>query len=258
MLLNFFIAIISHPFLLILFSLIIFITTGFWVVSKKKDAKFTIPFIILVALAVGNAFLQGRLAHFLIYKYGETGTAVITEIEQLDINTRYGGEQRYFVLLKTDDGEILETQFESWDRNFYPKSSSGWYVYPLPGQEFSVKYMPKNLKLFVILTELNSDYSKAINCSKLQRNWGDLQNKIEFDPENVAYKKTYASSLKNYVESDCEENDFLLEYYEDELFELETGIEALPEQNKEQFESTMPPETQELFEELAEDFAPYL
>jgi len=263
MLLNFAFFITSFrflPFIFLLFvffmimSVILLLITRLF--KKKKlylSVVFPLFFLLIIALILLNLS-----KHQLTYNYGENGTAVVTQIKNSNNMRNYEPIKQYDVLLKKANGQTVETFFQEWDNNIYPRPADGLYYYPAQGIKFPVKYNPDYPKMFVILGDVESDYSKGTDCSKLQRNWGDLQNKIEFDPENVAYKKTYASSLKNYVESDCEENDFLLEYYEDELFELETGIEALPEQNKEQFESTMPPETQELFEELAEDFAPYL
>lgn len=221
------------PFLLLLFIFFILASVVLSLVTrlfKKKKLYLAIVFPLFFLLII-SLVLINLSKHVLIYNYGENGIATVIQIENSNNMRNYQYVKQYNVLLKTSDGSTVETFFQDWDRNIYPRPSDGLYYYPTKGVEFPVRYIPQYPKTFIILGDVESDYSKSINCSKFQKDWDELRNKIEFDPENIVYKQNYADSLQQYVENNCGENEFLLDHYTKELKTLRQEIEALSKDN---------------------------
>lgn len=137
----------------------------------------------------------------LIYRYGQPGTGVITRSEQTSnmYNERY--VQRYFALIKSKQGAITETQFESWDFNLYP--SDNRVSYPNTGEEFAVRYLPSNPSIFVIVTNEKSPFTQRIGCQTAFEKVNETKIKFQMDSLNTKFRDDYITSIEIVLKMYC-------------------------------------------------------
>lgn len=108
--------------------------------------------LILIPFGTPALFFFGsRLTVPLIYHYGSPGQAVIVSSRATGNIYNDRPVQRYTVMLRTADGERIETQFDSSDFNIYPRRSE--VRYPAVGQPFPVRYLARQPQDFVIVPE---------------------------------------------------------------------------------------------------------
>ncbi len=194
------IGLLSRRFLLIVLTAFFFIIT-LPLPTKRKTLQ--VGAGLLLAFAVVNVFTGSQLAHRLVYRYGEPATGMV--IGHQTTNNLYNEEPvlRYGVVLKPEKGEPVETWFESWDFNLYPAPANGRYEYPQDGGGFAARFMPKNPKRFVILTNQPSAYSQALDCGALKTAMEEAERKAQFAPESEAYRAEYERAEGRYDEAKC-------------------------------------------------------
>ena len=146
-------------------------------------------------------------------KFGVLADAVITDVE--GTNTMYNEEpvMRFNTLIRKQDGSSHETSFTSMDFNSYPSSFKGFRI-PSPNVEFKVKYIPGAESNFVIMAEMDSEFSNSARCTDLLMNIGVAQNKLNFDEENEKYQLELEEQVKLYLNADCG-NKALDKYYQE-------------------------------------------
>ncbi|WP_422858305.1 hypothetical protein ACOKFD_12965 [Flagellimonas sp. S174] len=193
---------------------------SFVVKSKPKETVMTLiitPFIwaIVLIFFFGTDYVNKQ-----IYTYGKMGEGMMVDRE--NTGNLYNEQPiiRYEMLIKAENGEMVETSFESNDFNLYPKPD-GSFNYPLNGETFNVRYLDKNPEAFVIVTDDNSRYSKQSKCEKMLRELKNSRNKRGFDIDNASFKENYRKAIANYLESDCIEDSQTKDFYIQEMSKLE-------------------------------------
>lgn len=81
------------------------------------------------------------------------------------------------VIYLKEDGELQKSSFRTDERNFYPSVDRA--VYPNPGQEFILKYLPHTPTYFVIFNDLN----KSV-CRDLLRQVNELDALLQVAPND--------------------------------------------------------------------------
>lgn len=108
---------------------------------------------------------------------------------------------RYNVIYKTAAGQTIETYFESWDFNIYP--SSGSVRYPQPGETFRIAYLPSFPKVFIIMTEADSESKRARDCGRLISELQIANGKRDFDPTDANFRKAAETAEKAVRDAGC-------------------------------------------------------
>lgn len=169
--------------------------------SKKKKAFRFFPLVMFFGMA--NVFLSQYWVDPLVYHFGKTGNAVVTHQEAT--NSRYNHRTviRYYTLIKTEDGKTIETNFESWDFNIYPKPDDG-YRYPNTGEKFVVRYLASYPDAFVIVADGESAYSRKNECLDIVAKMHAAQEKMKFDTQNAKFKAEFEKYSNRFESFDCQ------------------------------------------------------
>lgn len=118
----------------------------------------------------------------------------------------------YLIMLKKEDGSIIETSFTPNNKNV---------GYPQDGQEFTVKYLPGHPQAFIILTNDDSPYASTGECAYLGRKLNDARIKYEFDPANMENRLEYADLIEKYMlENRCFPDTTFDEHHRKEIERL--------------------------------------
>lgn len=171
---------------------------------KKKVLTKGSSLLLLVTLLI---FIFGsEFANKLIYDHGQFGEGIV--IEKNETGDMYNQEPvyRYETLIKTIKGETVQTIFDSDDFNLYPDSDNA-SRYPDVGLPFTVKHLEENPRVFIIITDDKSSYVTDLRCSELLKKLKAAKSKLEFSPNDEAFKNQYQKYNKAYLSGECAKND---------------------------------------------------
>lgn len=169
---------------------------------KKKALTKGSSILLLITLLV---FIFGSdFANKLIYDHGQFGEGIV--IEKNETGDMYNQEPviRYEALIKTTKGKTVQTSFDSDDFNLYPDSDNA-SRYPEVGLPFTVKHLEENPKVFIIVTDDDSSYGANLRCADLLKNLKAAKSKLDFNPDDDAFKKQYREYNEAYLSSGCGE-----------------------------------------------------
>lgn len=167
---------------------------------KKKALTKGSSLLLLISLLT---FIFGSdLTNKLIYDYGQFGEGIV--VEKMETGDMYNEEPviRYGTLIKTGKGETVQTAFDSDHFNLYPDLDDA-YTYPDVGLSFTVKHLKRNPKVFVIVTNDDSSYGINLHCSELLKKLKASKSKLDFNPDDKAFKKQYQEYNEAYLLSEC-------------------------------------------------------
>jgi|GEM_PF-1382731 len=203
---------------IVVFMVSLVLTLVLIALIRKKNLK---PLGALPAvLAFLNIFFGASLSSKLIYRYGEKGWGKVVAVEQT--NSQYNDQwiYKYSVLLRTADGNTVETSFHSDDFMMYPVPDEG-YNYPGQGVEFEARYVRSHPGAFVIVSDGESDYSRQQRCVKALLEMSTAKSKYEFARENAEYRQRYARSMEAYLAQSCVTDTNTVKYYKGEIDRLQ-------------------------------------
>ncbi|WP_055395541.1 hypothetical protein [Flagellimonas eckloniae] len=169
---------------------------------KKKILTKGSSLLLLVALLL---FIFGSdFANKLIYDHGEFGEGIV--VEKKETGDMYNQEPviRYVTLVKTEKEETVQTAFDSDHFNLYPELD-GTNYYPDVGISFTVKHLKRNPKVFVIITNDDSPYGTNLGCSDVLKILKAAKSKLDFNPDDEAFKNQYRKYNEAYLSSGCAE-----------------------------------------------------
>ena len=196
----------NHNFITVLFVIFFLIVVGiilkkFQKVPKKKTIWFSIlsgclliPSCLNFLPGVGPMFINGPF----LYSFGTMGSAIIINAERTNSQLNDNWVLRYSVVIKTAEGEDIETEFTTMNATYYPPSNT--IVIPSVGERFSIKYIPGVPYNFVILNnDESSTHVIRIKCTAVNKKVGTAQNRYKANPENQQFTQQYIQELSNYV-----------------------------------------------------------
>lgn len=171
--------------------------------SKKIKKILRIISVLVIIYGFLNIFIGNLIAGIIINKVGEFGSAVTVSIKQT--NNQYNDYWIYehLIILETNDGSIYETSFEDADFNIYPEPEQG-YIYPSIGEKYTVKYLKRNPKAFIIVSNDNSPFAKRIRCQNLKVLYDEAKLKLMYDSLNTDYKEKYNKLRNDYFNNGCQ------------------------------------------------------
>lgn len=177
---------VALTFLLVVIPIIVFATS----LTSGRGAKlFRGIVIVLVFGFMVNLFAGHFASNWLLVRAGEAGTATVVSIEPTSSQYNDQPVMRYQVMIRPQHGgAIVQTYFETSDFNITPQPTEDGYVYPPPGRQFSVRYLPDFPRAFVILSNDDSPYGRGLRCQRSMEIQSKLRNQIAFDPQNAEFK----------------------------------------------------------------------
>jgi hypothetical protein len=148
---------------------------------------------LLIIAGVVNMVFGTEIMTILIYRFGATGRATVTG--SFATGTVYNNHnvRGHDVLIRTAGGSVVETSFRDDDFNVYPPHNS--VTYPGQGDEFSVRYLQNYPTDFIIVAGDDSPWARGLSCASLRRDVAQADNKRQFAPDQVDYRKAYAAAI---------------------------------------------------------------
>ncbi len=153
-------------------------------------------------LIFGFAFLGSTIATNLVYHYGVTGEAIVTG--RFGTGAMYNDEpvEGYRVLIRTGQGDTVETGFQSDSFNVYPTSNE--VTYPSSGVTFTVRYLPDYPKDFVIISNDDSPWARSMRCYRLNERAQELKAMREFaSNKDQDFNRRYEEALADARADGC-------------------------------------------------------
>jgi|GEM_PF-134000 len=217
----------NHRFLTIGFIVVFLIVVGFIrrILQKEnqKKSKWFGVFCGFLLIPCFASFIPGVVPMLVnapfLNSFGTKGSAVIISEERTNSQLNENWVYRYSVILKTAEGEDVETEFTTMSATYYPPSNS--IVLPIVGERFSVKYIPGAPHNFVILN--NDEHSAHVirkKCTDVSVRIFEAKNRYEASSQNQKYIQQYRQELSAYIASCSEYQPQLVKIYQQIIEEL--------------------------------------
>ena len=137
-------------------------------IAFLKKRFYLAAFIMLFGLL--NFGFNSDLNRWYVHQHGARGTGSITEARPSNVVINKRPQTEFDVLLKVKDGQIIKSSFNSYDEIFINESEEGPAEYSIPpeiGEEFTILYMPGDLKNFaIVVDDYKSAYGRRLHCSQ--------------------------------------------------------------------------------------------
>ncbi len=190
------------PCLLIGSLLLAFFLPGKGMVPGRGMVGGRIALIVLgIGIGVINLACGYDIATMLIYHFGAAGTAIVTGSYQTNVVYNNQDVRGFNILIRTQDGKVVEAHFETDDFNVYPPRNST--IYPDVGDVFTVRYLTHAPQTFVIMANDDSPWAQAVRCDNLNQAASDASQKTGFAPDNARYKAAYAQAVAAAEQAGC-------------------------------------------------------
>ncbi len=164
--------------------------------------RFVWPIPLFILLGVANLLFGTELNSLLIYRFGAAGRATITGSYATSTQYNNHNVRGHNVLIRTADGQVVETSFEDDDFNIYPPHNR--VTYPGQGDEFSVRYVQTWPKDFIIVADDDSPWAHGLRCAQLRRDVAEAGDKRGFAPDSADYRKAYTAAVAAARAGGCE------------------------------------------------------
>jgi hypothetical protein len=155
----------------------------------------------ILLFAIINVIRPHAIDGELMNAYGKHTEGKVVRVEATSNLHNKQRVMRHYVIFKTEDGQNIDTYFETWDFNIYPAANS--VSYPGRGETFGVLYLPSHPTAFLILTEDGSPYSKSRECGDILSELEAARIKFEFDPKDATYKREFEQATQKAVRAKC-------------------------------------------------------
>jgi hypothetical protein len=154
-----------------------------------------------VVLGIGNLIFGPELSATLIHRYGNQGQAIVTG--SFDTGNVYNDRRvmGHNVLIRTANGQTVETRFEDDDFNVYPSDNDVYY--PQEGDHFNVSYLEGYPSDFIIIADDDSPWAKALRCTELESAVREAESKQRFAPDSSTYRKSYDDAAQAAKAAGC-------------------------------------------------------
>jgi hypothetical protein len=176
--------------------------------------------LVLLVLLLGP-----RLNSWFLYRYGTPGQALVTRTDTTEARHNRRLVVRYHTQLRRPNAPVAEVTFKSNRFSAYPLSSGVGDAYPVPGQPFSVRFVPGAEPNFVIVANAaGSPLVRRRSCPELLRRISQIAKQYDADSTNLALNRQYAAAIREYLHGECT-SPFLSRFYNEQQKRL-TGQAA--------------------------------
>jgi len=150
-----------------------------------------------------NLFAGHFASNWLLARVGDAGAATVVSIESTSALYNDQPVMRYQVMIRPlQGGAVAQTHFDTSSFNITPQPTEDGYVYPAPGSQFNVRYLPDFPFAFVILSDDDSPYSRGLRCQRSMEVQSKLSKQLAFDPQNAEFKAALGEARRA-AERDC-------------------------------------------------------
>ncbi len=171
----------------------------------------------LLVVVFGSG-LAVRMVHFV----GEKGSATITGTFATNVQHNNGHDVvGYNVLIRTAQGKVVETSFESDDFNIYPPKNT--ITYPNVGDHFTVYYIRQYPQDFIIVDNDDSPWATTLRCLTLDREREEAREKYEFERDDPSYRAAYIAEIQKFINGGCTSNQDALESFRQDIRNVQAG-----------------------------------
>ncbi|MGI4874260.1 MAG: hypothetical protein ACRYFX_24135 [Janthinobacterium lividum] len=172
-----------------------------------------LPFF-LIAFGVLSFLFGTNLASRLVFRAGTAGTGEVVSTYATSTQVNSHNVRGYRVLLRTAQGQTLETTFDDVAFPVYPADDFG--SYPAAGEKFNTRYLPDYPQDFVVLSNDDSPWAHGQQCEALLDSLHEARTRHEFDLANAASKQTYVGLIHRVIARQCyTDSTDLHKYYGD-------------------------------------------
>jgi hypothetical protein len=176
-----------------------------WLASRRKASGRTMarPIWILAPILYGilNLVLGPRLINIAIYHLGVAGGAVVTATHGTSSQYNNQNIYRHDMLMRTVEGEVVKTGFDTDDFNVYPDHNA--VIYPGVGDAFTVRYLSHFPKDFVIVANDQSPWATRLRCRSLNTAAESAGEALAFAPDDAKAKDAAAAAHRARVDAGC-------------------------------------------------------
>ena len=202
--------IFAHPFAYMVVAVVFPIVMAN--ITKGPKNNFQRGLYINLFIGIPLNFIFGHAINSrLIYAVGKPGKA--EAISSYQTSTRYNNHNvvGYRVLIRAQDGKVIQTGFADDDFNVYPSHNS--VSYPQQGDRFNVRYLEHFPGSFIIITNDDSPWTLALQCGGWNHQLNEARSKFEFDKSNQQFKNAYIKAIKDYISKRCYTDSLDLQQY---------------------------------------------
>lgn len=154
-----------------------------------------------LGLGVVNLSCGAAIATRLIYHFGVAGSAIVTGSYQTADVYNNQDVMGYNILIRTADGKVVDTSFETDDFNVYPPRNAT--NYPNIGDAFTVRYLTHAPHTFVIVADDDSPWVQGLRCYDLNQVVSEAGQKTNFAPDNAGYRAAFAQAVDAAQQAGC-------------------------------------------------------
>ncbi len=190
----------QHGFLMMILALpISYVVTQLF---KRWTGRSSAWAWLIYPLAFVDIFLGPNLARWVLYRCGTTGAATVTGSYATSDQYNNQNVTGYNVLIRTAAGRVVKTDFEDDDFNVYP---SPWNsaVYPGPGDDFNVRYLPMFPGNFVIVANDGSPWAEQNRCRDINAAGSAAESAYDFDKTDHADRAAFIDALQSVLATKC-------------------------------------------------------
>jgi hypothetical protein len=152
--------------------------------------------VVFFLLGIFNVFGGHMLNAAFINAFGTVGSAVIVHSEETNstLNDQY--IWAYDAVLKTVDGQDVETSFDTMSASIYPIRNA--ILIPPEGETFVAKYIPGFERNIAIMSDL-SDYGKRRLINEDTQPVSKAAAKYAVSPANQTFIEEYRVALRSFI-----------------------------------------------------------
>jgi hypothetical protein len=190
------------------------------VMSQASGHKLWYSVIVVFFLfGIFNVFAGHMLNAAFLNAFGTVGSAVIVHSEETNstLNDQY--IWAYDAVLKTADGQDVETSFDTMSASIYPIRNA--ILIPPEGETFVAKYIPGFERNIAIMSDL-SDYGKRRLINEDTQPVFKAAAKYAVSPANQNFIEEYRVALRSFITKHAGDADSeLIDDYTQKLKDLD-------------------------------------
>jgi hypothetical protein len=195
-------------FLVPVFIMLPLLSIAFVRASEQESRRVWLPVAAIPAgiiLGVGNFVAGPQLCAVLVHEFGSKAPAIVTGTYATGDSYNDRQVMGHNVLIRTSDGQTVETSFQDDDFNVYPPQNSVYY--PQDGDRFNVSHVRRFPTDFVIIMDDDSPWARGLRCADLMSVVREADAKRQFASDSEAFSKSYHDAVQAAQAAGCDTDE---------------------------------------------------